>query len=114
MLLPPRFLTIVLVVVGCSDARLTADQVLSSEQVIEALRLPLADLSKSVVNLQFPDERARGVFEPSLTVVDLADAADEDRQRPFSISASSASTGRPGTRQRPSPSRISHSGETSW
>ncbi len=80
MLLPSRFLTIVLVVAGCSEARMTADQVLSSEQVIEALRLPLADLSKSVVNLQLPDERARGVFEPSLTVVDLADAAGQDRQ----------------------------------
>ena len=57
-----------------------ADQVVRSEIVIEGLRVPLAALSKSVVNLQLPDERGRGVLEPAVTIVDLAAAPDAARQ----------------------------------
>jgi hypothetical protein len=57
-----------------------ADQVVHSEIVIEGLRVPLAALSKSVVNLRLPDERGRGVLEPAVTIIDLAAAPDAARE----------------------------------
>jgi hypothetical protein len=57
-----------------------ADQVVRSEIVIEGLRVPLAALSKSVVNLRLPDERGRGVLEPAVTIVDLAAAPEAARE----------------------------------
>jgi hypothetical protein len=82
---------IVLVAVACTDASQTtteisdpvpslADQVVQSEIVIEGLRVPLATLSKSVVNLQLPDERGRGVLAPAVAVVDLAAAPSTERE----------------------------------
>lgn len=57
-----------------------ADQVVSSEIVIEGLRVPLAALSKSVLNLRLPDTRGRAVFEPAVRVIDLAAGPDERRE----------------------------------
>lgn len=57
-----------------------ADKVVRGEIVIEGLRVPLAALSKSVLNLQLPDERGRDVFAKILTVVDLAAAPNEARE----------------------------------
>ena len=56
-----------------------ADQVVQGEIVIEGLRVPLAALSKSVVNLRLPDVRGRDVLAEALTVVDLAAAPNESR-----------------------------------
>ena len=53
------------------DRPLTADEVLESETVIEDLRGNLAKLSKSVMNLSFPDAQSLGTLEPRLDVVDL-------------------------------------------
>ena len=50
---------------------LTAEEVLASEEVIEGLRASLGTLSKSVLNLEFPDAIGRTVFEPEVEVVDL-------------------------------------------
>ena len=50
---------------------LTADEVLESETVIEGLRGNLARLSKSVLNLRFPDVPSLATLEPTLDVVDL-------------------------------------------
>ena len=61
--------------VACHEAparALTADEVFESEAVIEGLRAPLAKLSKSVMNLSFPDEQSRIVFEASVRVNDLS------------------------------------------
>jgi len=60
--------------------RSLADQVVHSEIVIEGLRVPLGALSKSVVNLQLPDERGRGVLEPVVTIVDLGAEPDAARE----------------------------------
>ena len=78
---------------GCGDApdtksthpepasvNTSADQVLLSEEVIEGLRVPLADLSKSVLNLEFPDEHSEAVFEAAVTIADLAAAPSADRE----------------------------------
>lgn len=53
------------------DRALTADEVLESETVIEGLRGNLAKLSKSVMNLSFPDAQSLATLEPRLDVVDL-------------------------------------------
>ena len=60
--------------VACTEAParpLTADEVLESETVIEGLRGNLAKLSKSVMNLSFPDAQSLAALEPRLDVVDL-------------------------------------------
>ncbi len=60
--------------VACTEAParpLTADEVFESETVIEGLRDPLAKLSKSVMNLSFPDAQSLAALEPRLDVVDL-------------------------------------------
>ena len=69
--------------VACHEAParpLTADEVFESEAVIEGLRAPLAKLSKSVMNLSFPDEQSRVVFEASVRVNDLSPPGTPDRQ----------------------------------
>ena len=79
---------------------LTAEQVLASEEVIEGLRASLGTLSKSVLNLEFPDAIGRTAFEPEVEVVDLkAPAGDgEDvldlglTRRGWSIAASETSS----------------------
>ena len=54
--------------VACTEAParpLTADEVLEGETVIEGLRGNLAKLSKSVMNLRFPDAQSYRVFGPT-------------------------------------------------
>ena len=71
---PILFLTLVLLLgAGTTEAPkpMTAAEVLESEQVIEGLRVPLASLTKGVLNLSFPDAQSRAVFEPEVGVVDL-------------------------------------------
>ena len=68
-----------------SDQQMTtstslADEVVQGEIVIEGLRVPLAALSKSVVNMQLPDERGRDVLAETLSVVDLAAKPNEARE----------------------------------
>ncbi len=63
------------------EKKMTADEVLESESVIEGLRIPLAALSKSVLNLELPDAQSRHVFEANVRVRDLgAHAPDEPTQ----------------------------------
>ena len=57
-----------------------ADEVVRSELVIEGLRVPLAALSKGVLNLRLPDERGRSVLAETLDVVDLATTPKEARE----------------------------------
>lgn len=69
-------------VLSCSRAPkpMTAEEVLESEQVIEGLRAPLSALSKSVMNLEFPDHQSRYVFEPLVEVTDLGGGAPESSE----------------------------------
>ncbi|MEE9280479.1 MAG: VCBS repeat-containing protein [Myxococcota bacterium] len=60
---------------------LTAEEVVESEETIEGLRAPLATLSKGVLNLELPDERARGILEATVSVVDLAQAPSAGREQ---------------------------------
>jgi hypothetical protein len=53
----------------------TADLVLASENVIEALREQAATLSISAMNLTVPDVGATGLFEDRVRVLDLAERA---------------------------------------
>ncbi|MEE9229685.1 MAG: hypothetical protein V3U86_03170, partial [Acidobacteriota bacterium] len=48
-----------------------AAEVLESEAVLEALRSPLQVLSKSILNLRFPDPQSHAVFASTITTVDL-------------------------------------------
>ena len=57
------------------------DEVVRSEVVIEGLRVPLAALSKSVANLQLPDERGRDVFASQVEIVDLNSSPSETREK---------------------------------
>ena len=50
----------------------TAEEVEQSENVIEGLRPQLAALAKGVLNLSFPDVQSRSIFEPEVSVTDLA------------------------------------------
>jgi hypothetical protein len=58
-------------------AKSDAEKVIESEIVIEGLRVPLTALSKSVANLQLPDERGRLVLSGTVTVVDIANTPNE-------------------------------------
>jgi len=57
-----------------------AEATIHSEDTIEGLRVPLAALSKSVANLQLPDESGRDVFAEHVQVVDLGPAASDSRE----------------------------------
>jgi len=51
---------------------MTAEEVFASEEVIEGLRAPLSKLSKSMLNLRFPDEQSFGVFASDVRTNDLS------------------------------------------
>ena len=75
---------------------LTAEEVLASEAIIEGLRAPLGTLSKSVLNLEFPDAIGRTVFEPEVEVVDLkAPVGDGEDVLDLGLTRRSWSSGAP-------------------
>ena len=79
--------------VACIEAParpLTADQVLESETVIEGLRGNLAKLSKSVMNLSFPDAQSYGVFEPKVEFSDLASGPPTEWTSPLGLAVREA------------------------
>ena len=60
-------------------ASIAAD-VVRSEIVIEGLRVPLAALSKGVLNLRLPDERGRNVLAEKVEAVDLVAMPNQSRE----------------------------------
>ena len=61
------------------DVARRAQIVLENEAAIESLRVPIAELTRSIQNLALPGERTRSIFAERVNVVDLASPSASKR-----------------------------------